>query len=273
MNFRAALTDRVVPILLLLLLSFPLSYIGTIFHEEGHGMLALAQGGTFTGIIIGQEGSYALASSYLVPIGGWMGDYVLLVIVLALSWMMKPKSFLARSVVAILVLQESIGQPAYVASLQGDSAATLNILEATGIGYGTSVAILESVALVLFLAATYLSWRVFRQYFSQSFPWIKGRRVNAAAISFVVAGEVIVLVGDVSPILGTTMALISEVQIAIFVAFLVGLSLLAIPAAPPDWMGRRVGGPSVSTVVFVSLLFVEAQLVLFFALPVTIPFP
>jgi len=235
--------------------------------------LALAQGGTFTGIIIGQEGSYALANSYLVSIGGWMGEYVLLVIVLALSWLLKPKSFLARSVVALLVLHESISQPAYIASLQGDSAATLQILETAGIGNGASVLILESVALVLFLVAAYLSWRVFRPYFSQSFPWITKRRASLTAISFVVASEVIVLVGYVSPILVTTMGLISEVQIAIFVAFVVGLSLLAIPAAPPDWMGGRIGGPTASTVVFVSLLFVEVQLVFLFVLPVTIPFP
>jgi hypothetical protein len=273
MDFRAALTDRIVPILTLLLLSTPLTYIGTIFHEEGHGLLALAQGGTFTGIVIGQGPSYALASSYLVPIGGWIGDYVLLVMVLLLSWILKPRSFLARSVVAMLVLFESIGPPAYIASLQGDSAATLHILEATGIGYGASVAILESVALVLFLAAAYVSWRVFRPYFSQSFPWITRRRASLAAISFVVASEAIILAGNVSPVFGTTMALVSVVQVAIFAAFLVGFSLLAIPAAPPDSTGRPDGGPSTSTVVFVVLLFIEAQLVFFFVLPITIPFP
>jgi hypothetical protein len=272
MNFRAALTDRVIPILTLLLLSFPLSYIGTIFHEEGHGLLALAQGGTFTGIIIGQGSSYALASSYLVSIGGWIGEYVLLVIVLGLSWILKLRSFLGRSVVAMLVLQESIGQPAYIASLQGDSAATLHILEGTGIGHGTSVAILESVALGLFLVAAYVSWRVFRQYLSQSFPWITRRRASMAAISFVVAGEALILAENISPV-GTALSLDSVVQIAIFAAFLVGLSLLAIPAAPSESVGRRDGGPSVSTVVFVILLFVEAQLVFFFVLPIMIPFP
>jgi len=268
MNYRAALTDRIVPILTLLLLYFPLSYVGLIFHEEGHGLLALTQGGTFTGIIITREGSYAFANSYLVSIGGWIGEYVLLIIVLALSWILKPRGFLARSVVAMLVLLESIDQPGYIASLQGDSAATLQVLEATGIGHGTSVAILESTALVLFLVAAYVSWRVFRQYFSQSFPWITRRKASLAAISFVAAGEVFILVANFYAVI-----LSPVVQIAIFAAILVGLSLVAIPPAPPDLAARRDGRPSIPTVVFVALLFVEVQLVFLFVLPITIPFP
>ena len=268
MNFRAALTDRIVPILTLLLLYSPLSYVGTIFHEEGHGLLALAQGGTFSGIVITREGSYAFANSYLVSIGGWIGEYVLLVIVLVLSWKLKPRGFLTRSVVAMLVLLETIDQPGYIASLEGDSAATLQILEATGLGWGISVAILESVALVLFLVAAYVSWRVFRTYFSQTFPWITRRRASLVAISFVVAGEVLILSANFYSVI-----LSPVVQIAAFAAILVGVSLLAIPAAPPDSTARRDGRPSISTVVFVVLLFIEVQLVFFFVLPITIPFP
>jgi hypothetical protein len=270
MNLRGALSDRFIPILTLLLLSTPLSYLGAMFHEEGHGLLALAQGGTFTGIVIGRDASYALASSYLVSIGGWIGQYLLLLIVLVLSWRLKPKSFLAQSVVAILVLHESIDQPGYMASLQGDSASTLRVLEAAGIGHVPSVAILKSIALVLLVVGTYVSWRVLRTYFSRVFPWIEKRRSSEASILFVVLSAITVY-ASFTPI-GETVIVSNPVdQVLFFAAFLVLLSFLAIPPAPQSWQKPKDRGSPYPAFAFALLLLIEAELVYFFVLPITIP--
>jgi hypothetical protein len=272
MNFRATLSDRLVPVLTLLLLSTPLSYIGTIFHEEGHGFLAVAQGGTFTGILIGQNEAFALANSYLVSIGGWIGQYVLLVIVLVLSWKLKPKSFLARSVVAMLVLHETIDQPAYIASLQGDSAATLQVLERTGIGWGASVAILESIALVLLVLGAWLSWRVFRTYFLQVFPWVESRRSGQASLLFVVLAVAPTFV-TLAPTEVSVLAAYGISQALVFVAVLMVISFVVIPPPPQTWQRPKDWGGRYPAFAFVLLLLAETELVYFFVLPITIPFP
>jgi hypothetical protein len=272
MNLRATLSDRFIPILTLLLLSTPLSYIGTIFHEEGHGFLALAQGGTFTGIVIGQNEAFALANSYLVSIGGWIGQYVLLVIVLGLSWRLKPKSFLARSAIAMLVLHETIDEPAYIASLQGDSAGTLQVLEATGIGRGASVAILESIALVLLAFGAWLSWRVFRTYFMQVFPWVERRRSGLASILFVVLAIATVF-AVLAPKEVSVLATNGISQALVFVAVLMAISFIAIPPAPQAWQRPKDWGGRYPAFAFVLLLLAETELVYFFVLPITIPFP
>jgi hypothetical protein len=271
MNLRATLSDRFIPVLTLLLLSTPLSYAGTLFHEEGHGLLALAQGGTFTGIVIERDMAYALANSYLVWIGGWIGQYVLLAIVLVLSWRLKPKSFLARSAVAMLVLHESIDQPPYIASLQGDSAGTLEVLEATGIGRGASVAILESIALVLLVLGAWLSWKVFRTYFSQVFPWIERRRSGQASGIFVALVVASVFAGETLGVSVLASNAINQALIAI--AILMVLSFVAIPAAPRTWQRPKDWGSRYPAFAFALLLFTEAELVYFFVLPITIPFP
>lgn len=268
----ARLSERFIPILTLLLLSAPLSYIGDFCHETGHGLLALAQGGTFTGVVIGQSGSYALANSYLVSIGGWIGQYALAAFVLLISWRFKPKSFLARSTVAMLVLQNLIAQPAYIASLQGDSARTFQVLEATGIGQQASVALLESVALVLLLVGVYVSWRIVRTYFSEVFQWASSRRSSLASTLFVAGSAASVWFAYSS--LGESMVITNTLtQVLFFMAFLVAFAFVVIP--PPSLSLTRANnsGPSIVTFAFVILLFLEAQLVCYFVLPVTIPFP
>jgi hypothetical protein len=272
MNLRVTLSDRFIPVLTLLLLSTPLSYFGTLFHEEGHGFLALAQGGTFAGIVIDRGEAFALANSYLVSIGGWIGDYVLLAVVLVLSWRLKPKSFLAQSAVAMLVLHETIGPPGYVASLQGDSAATLQVLEATGIGWGASVAILESIALVLLALGAWLSWKIFRTYFSQVFPWIERRRSGLASILFVVLVTTSILAAY-APMKESVLASNAVNQALIAVAILMVLSFVAIPPAPRTWQRQKDWGSRYPAFAFALLLFIEAELVYFFVLPVTITFP
>ena len=272
MNLTSTLSERFVPILTLLMLSTPLSYIGAIFHEEGHGLLALVQGGTFTGIVIGQGGSYALANSYLMSIGGWIGQYVLLITVLTLAWRLKPKSFLARSAVAILVLHETIDQPGYIASIQGDSAAAMRLLEATGIGEAASVATMEAVASVLLVVGGYISWRVLRTYFSQVFPWIGKRRSSQASFLFVILSVTDVLAGNTP--MGESL-IVSNVtnQFLIFIGLLLFLSLVAIPPAPQSWQKPVDRGTHYPAFAFALLLIIEAELVYFFVLPITIPFP
>jgi hypothetical protein len=272
MKLSAALSDRFIPILTLLLLSTPLSYIGAFFHEEGHGLLALAQGGTFTGIVIGRDVSYALANSYLVSIGGWMGQYVLLLITLGLSWRLRPNSFLAQSTVAMLVLHESIDQPGYMASLQGDSAGTLHLLEAAGIGQGASVALLESIAFLLLGVGMYVSWRVFRTYFSRVFPWLERKRASEASVLFVVLGAVTVFAGF-TPIGETGIVSNPFDQALFFAAFLILLSFFAVPPAPLSWKKVRKMSTSYAAFAFALLVFIEAELVYLFVPPITIPFP
>jgi len=271
-NLRATLSARFVPILTLLMLSTPLSYVGTIFHEEGHGLLALAQGGTFTGIVIGQGGSYAFANSYLVSIGGWIGQYVLLIIVLVLSWRLQPKSFLARSAVAMLVLHETIDQPGYIASLQGDSAAALRLLEATRIGEAASVVTIEAVAFVLLAIGGYISWRVLRTYFSQVFPWTTKGRSSQASFLFVVLAVTEVLAGNI-PIGESAIGSSVTNQFLVFIGLIFLLSFVAIPPAPQSWQKPVEWGTPYPAFAFALLLLLEVELVYFFVLPITIPFP
>ena len=82
-----------------------------------------------------------IGKPYLVWIGGWMGQYALAIAALLLYWSVKPRSFLGRSVLVVLIVQNLISEPPYIASLQGDSAGTLKVLEATGISGWQSVAI------------------------------------------------------------------------------------------------------------------------------------
>ena len=272
MNPRITLAERIIPILTFLLLSTPLSYVGTIFHEEGHGLLALAQGGTFSGIVIEQGAAYALANSYLVSIGGWIGDYLLLAVVLATSWKLKPKSFLARSAVAMIVIHEAFTVPRYIASLQGDSEATLQVLERAGVSSGASVVVLESAACALLAIGVYISWRVLRNYFAQSFPWMESRRSSRVAMLFVVLIAISVF-STLAPREGPVIASDAVVQALIAVGFLVFFSLVAIPPAPQSWQTARGSWDPLPTFAFSVLLFIEAELVYLFVLPVTIPFP
>jgi hypothetical protein len=265
-------SNRLVPVLALLLLETPLNWIGGVCHEGGHGLVALAQGGTFTGILFTESGSYALASSYLVWIGGWMGQYALAVAGLLLLWWLKPRSFLGRSVLVILIVQNLISEPPYIASLQGDSAAALSVLEAAGFGKLPSIAILEALALILALIGIYVAWRIVKTYVSNVFLWIGSRRASWASLLFVAGSAAYVWFGNMVPSESVLTANIIF-QVVSFAAFLVIFSLFVIPRPPIESLGIPKGGPTTATLVFIILLFIEAQLFYFFALPITIPFP
>jgi hypothetical protein len=265
-------SDRLVPLLAFLLLQTPLGYVGLICHEGGHGMLALAQGGTFTGILITQSGSYAMAASHLISIGGWAGQYALAIAALLLLWARKPKSFLGRSVLTALIVQNLVNEPPYIASLQSDSAATLKLLEATGIGEWQSVATIETVALVLGLVGGYMAWKVFRSYLSGMFRWIGTRRAGLASLLFVAGSAAVSWLAYLAPA-ESVLVTSTPFQALSFVAFLVLFSVVVIPPEPVEPTGKWEGWPSKSAGAFVVLLFIEAQLVYFFALPIWLPFP
>jgi hypothetical protein len=269
MNQACRASDRLVPILALLLLETPLSWIGGFCHEGGHGLVALAQGGSFTGILFTQSGSYALASSYLVSIGGWVGQYTLAVVALLLYWRTRPTSFLGRSVLVVLIVQNLTNEPPYIASLQGDSAATLKLLEATGMGGLASESILEGAALLLGLVGTYVAWRAARTYLSSVFEWIAPRRATLASLFLVLGMAAYAWFADLVPS-EIPLATNDLFQLVASVAFLLVFSLVVIPPrlAPTP---RKWSGPSGVTLAFIVLLFTEAQLIYWFVLPLTIP--
>jgi hypothetical protein len=265
------ISERLVPFLTFLLLQAPLGYVGTICHEGGHGILALAQGGTFTGIIITQSASYALATSHLVSIGGWAGQYALALAALLLFWALRPRSFLGRSVLTVIIVQNLVNEPPYIASLQGDSAATLKLLEATGMGQWPSLATIEAVALVLGLTGGYVAWKIFRSYLSNTFGWIGRRRAGLASVFFVAGSAAVSWLANLAPG-GSALVTNALFQAVSAVAFLLLFSVVVIPPRSAESKEER-RGPSKSTVAFVVLLFIETQLVYFFVLPVTLPFP
>jgi hypothetical protein len=267
-----SISRRLIPLLALLLLETPMNWVGLICHEGGHGVVALAQGGTFTGILLTQTVSYAMANSSLTSIGGWMGQYALAIAALLLYRRIKPRSFLGRSVLAVLIVQNLIGEPPYIASLQGDSAATLGILEKAGFGSFPSIAILEIAALVLGVIGVYGAWRIFRTYLSGTFSWIGGRRASWASLIFVIGSAAYAWFADLVP---TEAAVANNLlfQAVSLAAFLAVFSLVVIPPMRTGSPAVLDRGPTTATVVFVVLLFVEAQLVYLFVLPIMIPIP
>ena len=199
-----------------------------------------------------------------------MGQYVLALTVLPLSRALKPKSFAARSVVALLVLFNLMDQPAYIASLHDDSARALQVLEATGIGLHASIALLECSAAVLLVIGGYVSWKILRAYFSGVFGWIERKRSAEAAL-------VLVAFLAAFTFLGQYFASLSELPesfagAVIFVAFVLIFAFVIIPPAPKSWHGVTVG-PSSAALAVIVLLFIETQLIYFFVLPITIPIP
>ena len=263
---------RLVPFAALLLLETPLNYVGLICHEGGHGVVALAQGGTFTGILITQTGSYALASSSLVWIGGWAGQYVLAVAALLLYWKARPRSFLGRSVLVVLAVQNLLNEPPYIASLQNDSEGALRSLETLGIGASASAILLVAIALALGAIGGYAAWKVVKNYLSSIFDWMTTRRAKWAALFFIVGSGAEVWVGYFVPSIAsvTTSPL---VLIPALIAFFLLLSLVVVPPPPPEFVQSRRQGPSIPTLTFIMILFIEAQIVFFLSLPLTIPFP
>jgi len=264
------LLGRLFPFLALLLLYFPLSYVDVLCHEMGHCLLALAQGGTCTGIVIRQEGGEALANSYLVSFGGWLAQYVLALAVVLLSRALEPKSFTARSVVVLIVLFNLMGPPTYIASLHDDSFGALQVLEATGVGLNVSIVLLEGAAAVLFVVGGYVSWKALSAYLSDIFGWMESKRSSQAALVLIAVGVPIVLIS--SAILNGPEPQFSFEGSATFIALIFSFALVIIPPAPPSWRGTNVG-PSRAALAVIVLLFIETQLIYFFVVPITIPIP
>ena len=210
-----------------------------------------------------------------MSIGGWMGDYALAIAAILLYLKIRPKSFLGRSVLVVLIVQNLINEPPYIASLQGDSIGTMDFLEAAGIGRLPSIAILEIAALVLGLVGIYSAWRIFRSYLSGLFKWIGGRRAGWASLLFVGGSAALDWFANLVP--GES-ALTNNLlfQLVAFIGFLAVFSFLAVPPKPVGTPGTPVipdRGPAIATIAFIFLLFVEAQIVFFVVLPITIPFP
>jgi hypothetical protein len=169
-------------------------------------------------------------------------------------------------------LQNLTAPPPYIASLQGDSARTLQVLQATGIGQQASTALLESAAIALLLVGGYVSWRIMRKYFSEVFLWLSSLRSSLASAFFVAGGAATVWFAYSS--LGESVMITNSLaQVLFYMAFLIVFAFIVIPPPPSSSTRANDSGPSIVTFVFVILLFLEAQLVYYFVLPVTVPFP
>ena len=271
---RMQLPQRLIPLLALFLLFFSVSYISGFVHETGHGLLALAQGGTFTGIIIEQGRWEASANSPLVSIGGWLGQYALAVAILLLVRKFNPVSFTARSVALLLILSNLLSPPAYMASLYGDSQGFLEVLTAY-IGLAASIAVIEGAAAALTVAGMYVCWRISRQYFSNVFPWMTSKRFNFAGLILTALYTLFVYIGYSGFRFGLP-GLSSEsfVGIILFITLLVIFSFFVIPSVPISYQNKVIG-PTSKSLALIVLLFILTQVIYFSILPyaaITIPF-
>ena len=130
---------------------------------------------------------------------------------------------------------------------------------------------MEAVALVLLAIGGYISWRVLRTYFSQVFPWIEKRRSGRGSFLFVALVATSIF-ARFTPI-GESVIVSSAIsQFLVFVGVLL-VSLVAVPPAPQSWQKAKDWGTPYPAFAFALLLLVEAELVFFFVLPITIPFP
>jgi len=197
-----------------------------------------------------------------------LGQYVLAISVLLLARALTPKSFLGRSIVVILVIQNLIEQPPYIASLWGDSLGALQVLDATGIGLNLSIGLLEGAAAVLFILGGYFCWKILREYLSHVFAWMGSRTSSQTALVLVGFYSAIVWAGS-TVLNGTSFLWPSTTGAAIFVAFLLIFSLVIIPPAPRSWDGANAG-PSSVTLAIIFLFFVESLLIYYFVLPIMI---
>jgi sterol desaturase/sphingolipid hydroxylase (fatty acid hydroxylase superfamily) len=128
-----------------------------------------------------------------------------------------------------------------------------------------------SAAVLLLLVGGYVSWRIFRNYFLGIFQWMGSRRSSEVSATFVAVISMASLFAYTS--FGESLVTNTLTQILLGLAFLLVLALVAIPRAPSSWPETQYSGPSLATFVFELLIFLEAQLVYYFVLPVTIPFP
>jgi hypothetical protein len=250
---------RFVPLLTLVLIAFPVSYVTTLCHELGHGLVGLTQGFQFTGIFLGPGVAYALVTnSPLVSLGGWLGQYTLAVCVALFSWKVNPRSFTARSLAFIIIAENLIETPFAIASLSGDSG---NLLLMTSPSFGASlvVAILEGSAVALFAVGFYFSFRVAQKYFGHVFPWVNDRRTSYLAL-FAIA-----LVAAYG-ILGYFTAWAEPLLLVLFFT----LVFMSIPS-PPSSSSIMPSGPTRVTFIIVFLVFLSTEVFQNLILPLTIP--
>ena len=128
----------------------------------------------------------------------------------------------------------------------------------------------EAVALLLGLVGAYISWRTVRTYLSNVFHWIGNRRANWASLFFVAGSVAYAWFGYLAPS-ETPLTTNVLLQVVSYIAFLAIFPVFAIPPGPVESSGTQKGGPTFATLAFIVLLFIEAQLIYFFALPLTIP--
>jgi len=251
--------NRFIPLLTLVLLSFPVGYLTVLCHELGHGLVGLAQGSPFTGIFLGVNLAYALVNnSPLVSVGGWIGQYALAAGVGLASWKAKPRSFTARSLVFIVVLENLVGPPFAIASLKGDSG-NLQLMTSPPLSGGLVVAALEGTAAALFIIGSYFAIGVAQNYFRHVFPWITERRawyLALFAIAFVaVEGTIGYQLSGTGPLL-------------LSICFVLVFTL--IPARP-DLDSISTTLPSRTTFAITLLVFVLVEAITYLVLPITIP--
>jgi|GEM_PF-6898960 len=250
--------NRFIPLLTLVLLSFPVDYLTTLCHELGHGLVGLAQGSPFTGIFLGANVAYALVNnSPLVSVGGWIGQYALAAGVGLASWKAKPRSFTVRSLVFIIMIENLIGVPFAIASLNGDSS-NLLLMTSPPLGAGLVVAVLEGAAAALLIIGSYFTIGIAQDYFRHVFPWITKRRSRYLALFAIALVAVEETIGfqpyGIGPLL-------------LIFFFIMGFTL--IPARPSSYPAMTTL-PSRTTFAIVIAVFLLTESFTYLVLPITI---
>jgi hypothetical protein len=237
----------------------PAYYLTIICHELGHGLIGLAEGFTFTGIVVGRNVDYALVqNSPLVSVGGWLGQYALAAGVGVAAWRIRPRSFTVTSLAPIIVVANLLAPPLYIASLTGDSG-NLLLMISPSLGTHLTVAILEGSAAVLLIIGFYLSIRIVQTYFRQVFPWMSERRSGYLTIIAVALLPADTVVSDFLSWSGP-----------LFLVLIFALGFVLIPARPASHQPAPVG-PSLGAFVITLLVFVLGGAIFYMVLPITIP--
>lgn len=253
--------DRFIPLLTLVLLSFPVSYLTVLCHELGHGLVGLAQGSPFLGIFLSPNLACALVNnSPVVSVAGWLGQYVLATGAGLVSWKVSPRSFTARSLILIIVLANLIGVPFEIASLNGDSG-NLILMLSPSVGASLVVAVLEGTAAALLIVGIYFSVGVARSYVGLVFPWITAKRSTVLALSLLV-----VAFAAANEILGSMLPWIGLPLLVLF--FVLGFSL--IPTRPSSYPAMATL-PSRATFAITIAVFLLTEAFTYLVLPITIP--
>lgn len=250
---------RLIPLLTLVMLLSPVYYLTGFCHELGHGLIGLGQGFSFTGIVLGRNSAYAMVqNSPSVSIGGWIGQYALAVGVGLASWKAKPRSFTARSLVFIIVIQNLLGPPLAIASLTGDSGNLLAMISPP-LSASLVVAVLEGTAAALFIIGFYYSTGIAQRYFEHVFPWMSEGRSRYLALLAVALSAANVTLTFPLPWIGP-----------LFLIPIFGLAFAFIPTRPALHPSVPTG-PARTTFVITLLIFVLSEAIYYFVLPITIP--